>query len=67
MSFDEINILNSSSSFEKVYPRIVNVLLIIYCIPVPSVVDLDPHWEYGSESGSRNAKMTHKSEGNLSF
>jgi hypothetical protein len=29
--------------------------------------DLDPHWEYGSGSGSRRAKMTHKSEENTSF
>jgi hypothetical protein len=28
-------------------------------------LDPDPHWEYGS--GSRRAKMTHKSEENSSF
>jgi hypothetical protein len=27
----------------------------------------DPHWEYGSGSGSKRAKVTHKSEENLSF
>jgi hypothetical protein len=30
-------------------------------------LDPDPHWEYGSGSGSRRAKITHKSEENSSF
>jgi hypothetical protein len=29
--------------------------------------DPDPHWEYGPGSGSRRAKMNHKSEENSSF
>jgi hypothetical protein len=30
-------------------------------------LDPDPHWEYGSGSGSRGAKINHKSEKNSSF
>jgi hypothetical protein len=30
-------------------------------------LDPDPHWENGSGSGSRRAKMIHKSEGHSSF
>jgi hypothetical protein len=29
--------------------------------------DPDPHWEYRSGSGSRRAKITHKSKENSSF
>jgi len=29
--------------------------------------DSDPHWEYGSGSGFRRAKMTHKNEENSSL
>jgi len=52
--------------FSKVYLLcIIEIFFHKHTLLGTNVSNLDPHWEYGS--GSRRAKMTHKSEENSSF